>query len=479
MASPSKRLVKLYDRSPLVVQDVLSSAFGVWKWLDERGPAFRRIFRQLHKSQWWSHEQLGDLQIRRLRDMLRFAQEHVPFYRKRFAEYGVSWDQVQSVEDLKRFPILTKEDVRKNRFELLADVKPKSELIRQSTSGTTGSPLEVLMTRQTYLTEKAWIQRHRTWGGYDNRFWRATFGGYKVVPIEQDKPPFWRFNYPWKQIHFSTFHMSENNLRHYVEALRSNNIRFLDGYPSTLHIMARYLVSVGQTIPMRAVFTGAEPLYDLQRETIESAFSCKVFDYYGLTEKVISAGECDHHSGLHVSMEHVVVEILSPQDGRVGENGAVGELVGTSLVNTAMPLIRYRTGDIAYPSPQRCSCGRGLEMIGPVKTKVEDIVICADGRHISASNLTYPFKPIHSIDESQIVQESLTDVVVRIVRGPDYTDDDEKRLLDGLRERLGPATRIRAEYVDEIERTSTGKFRFVVSNVSSNLIRQSQENQTG
>jgi len=469
MAVPSAKFNHLYDHSPVFLQNLMSSAFGLVKLLDERGRRFRTIYSELIETQWWDRERLRQLQRERLRNILRFAQEHVPFYRKRFAEYGVSWNQVQAVEDLSRFPLLTKEDIRSHPQELIADVKPNSRIIAQSTSGTTGSPLRVLMDHTTLVTERAWVARHRTWGDYDARSWRGTFGGYKVVPMKQDRPPFWRYNLPWRQIHFSTFHLSEKNLPHYAAALRSTGVQFLDGYPSTLYLMARYLRATGQSIPMKAVFTGSEPLYELYRETIEAAFACKVFDYYALTERVISAGECSRHSGFHLSMEHVVAETIPPEGG-AKDNEPVRELVGTSLVNTVMPLIRYRTGDVVSPPPDQCSCGRGLEVIGQVKTKSEDFVVCPDGRHISASNLTYPFKPIQSIAESQIVQENPSEVVVRIIRRPEYTEADEKRLLEGLRERLGPTVAVRAEYVQEISRTSAGKFRFVISHVESQLL---------
>ncbi len=479
MAMPSLKLKTFYERSPIAVQNLMSSVFGVIKRLDERGPLFRKIFRELEETQWWDRERLRALQIERLRNILRFAQEHVPFYGKSFAEYGVSWRQVSSMEDVRKFPMVTKEDLRSRRQELIPDVAPDSRVLRMSTSGTTGSPIEVLFTHRTLVAERAWVVRHRTWGGYDPRKWRGTFGGYRIVPIQQNEPPFWRFNVPWRQIHFSTLHMSARNLRFYAEALRRYRVEYLDGYPSTLYLMARYLLNNGQTIPMRAVFTGSEPVTEVYREAMEKAFACKVFDFYSMTEKVAGAGECEQHNGYHVCMEHVVVEVapLGPES-EYGKDIA-GEVVGTSLVNTAMPLIRYRLGDVAAAAPAACACGRGLELIGQVTSRLRDIIVCPDGRHVSACSLTHPFKPIHSIEESQLIQETLTDVIVRIVRRPNYTKADERRLEEGLRERLGPDVRLHFEYVEKIPRTATGKFAAVISKVSTELWGPSEHSTAG
>jgi len=470
MAQPGKRLLGIYGRSPVFVQNIMSSAFGLVKWLDERGGLFRRLYRELEETQWWNPERLRELQLERLRAMLRFAQEHVPFYRKRFAEWGVSWEQVHSVADLRRFPIVTREDVHGCRREMVADVAPRSKVLAQTTSGTTGTPIEVLCDRKTYLADKAWAARQRTWGGYDGRSWRATFNGHKIVPVAWNEPPYWRYNFPWRQMHFSVFHMGERQLPSYAKALRAAGVRFLEGYASAIYILARYLNATGQTLPMKAVLTSSEPLLDAYREAIETAFACKVFDYFGLTEKVVSAGECEYHSGLHVAMEHVVAEVAPFENGRGGHEGAAGELIGTSLVNTVMPLIRYRTGDVLDPSPGTCSCGRGLEMIGRARSRSMSIIVCPDGRYLPPTALLAPLRSISTIHESQIVQEEPARVVVRVVRRPDYSREDEAHLLDGFRERLGPTMTVRVEYAQEIQRTAAGKFPLVVSRVSSDLL---------
>jgi phenylacetate-CoA ligase len=287
------------------------------------------------------------------------------------------------------------------------------------------------------------------------------------VPLAQKKPPFWRYNLIGRQILFSTYHMNPVNLRDYVEKIKKSKIKIVDGYPSTIYILAKYLESKNTCLPMKAVFTGAEPIFDYQRKVIGERLCCEIYDHYGLTEKVVSAGECEAHDGRHITMEGTFVEVI-PARQRSSANG-YGEVIGTSLVNYAMPLIRYRTGDMSAFIETDCTCGRKLPRIKPVETKMEDIITTPDGRYVSASNLTFAFKPLSSINEAQIVQDNLHNIRVRIVRSENYNEQDTAELLNGLKTVLGDTVKIHIEFTDTIERTKTGKFRFVVSRIPFNL----------
>ena len=469
MALADTKTFSLYRKSPAAVQNILTSAYGLKKSFFERARELRARLDELDRTQWLDIDSLREIQSLKLRRLVRYAYEEIPFYRQLFDRHGLKPGRIQDLSDLGKIPILTREELKAHADLLCRPGAPREKKWPQSTSGTTGSPLKVFLDKTVIRAERAWIWRHRTWGGLDlrkswrSRDWRGTFGGHPIVPFDRRRGPFWRVNVPGKQIHFSTYHMTAGHLPGYVDKIRKENIRFIDGYPSTIFILARFLQAGGLTLPMKAVFTGAEPLYPHQRRVIEEVFGPRVFDYYGLTEKVASAGECPSHNGLHVNMEDTIVEIVAGEDRGTGHPG--GEIVGTSLVNYTMPLLRYRTGDVSAPRQGRCPCGRELMLIEPVETKVEDIITTGDGRYISASNLTHAFKPIVHIGESQIVQEDVDRIVVRIVAGSDYCAEDENRLIQGLKEKLGAGMSIEIERVDHIPRTATGKFRFSISKV--------------
>lgn len=215
---------------------------------------------------------------------------------------------------------------------------------------------------------------------------------------------------------------------------------------------------------MKAVFTSSETLHDTQRQAIEAAFHAPIFDFYGHAERVIFAAECHVHDGKHLAEDFGFVEIVDDRGEPVPE-GEHGYLVGTSLHNRAMPMIRYRTGDVSRIIPGDCPCGRTHRRIVSVTTKAEDIVLTPDGRLISPSILTHPFKPFHGLRASQIIQESVDRIRVRLVPSESFDEPDREKLRLALEERLGPGMSIEFEIVDEIPREASGKFRWVISRI--------------
>jgi phenylacetate-CoA ligase len=183
-----------------------------------------------------------------------------------------------------------------------------------------------------------------------------------------------------------------------------------------------------------------------------------------MSEAVLFGGECGKGPGLHLSSEIGIAEVLDDHDQPVPP-GSHGRLVGTGLVNRAMPLLRYEIGDVSALNPERCPCGRGLPRLDPVTTKAEDIVVTPDGRLVSSSTLTHPFKPLHQVARSQIVQEAPDHIRIRIVPRTGYGEADTRHLIEEMRRRLGAGVRIDVEIVDDIPVGATGKYRWVVSRV--------------
>ena len=296
----------------------------------------------------------------------------------------------------------------------------------------------------------------------------AVVRGNVIVPLEQKQPPFWRHNRDLNQLVLSSFHLSPQNLDVYLRALREFQPAVMDGYPSSLYVLARMLLNRGEHLRVHAAITSSETLYDFQREAIEAAFQCRVFDYYAAAERVIFSVECDHHAGHHLCEEYGVTEVLDDDDQPVPA-GTEGYLVGTTLHNCGMPLIRYRTTDRGAFKPAYCSCGRPLQLTEDVTTKAEDLLRLKDGRLIPPSVLTHPFKPLDSIEGSQIVQTDLDRLLIRIVPGGAFGDAERNHLLRELRARLGDDMRIDIECVTELPRTSRGKFKWVISQVELGL----------
>lgn len=458
---------KLYAHAPVWGQNLLLTGFGTWLDWERYGGRFDEFRAFLAESERFSAAELRAYQDERLRDIVAHAYQTVPYYRRAFDERRLTPADVRGADDLWKIPLLTRDIVR-TQFTQLRSTSVSSRAMRGGhTSGTTGTPLSVAYDRDTVWATYAVFDRHYRWAGCHmgrggNRV--AVARGNVIVPLSQRTPPFWRENRRQRQLLLSSFHLSPANLPAYFEALRAFGPEVMDGYPSTLYVLARFLKSRGETFPVKAAITSSETLYDFQREVIEERFVCRVFDYYALAERVVFSGECDRHEGHHLSMEYGLSEVVDQAGTPVGP-GTAGRLVGTSLHNRAMPLIRYVTNDMTAVRSNRCSCGRALELMEDVTTKAEDLLTLPDGRLISPSVLTHPFKPMESIEASQIVQMAPDHVVVKLVAGPGYSDTHTQHLRTELQARLGADVRIDVALVPALEPSKNGKFKWVVSKV--------------
>ncbi len=457
----------LYRLAPVWGQNLLLSTYAAALDRERYGGRFAEFRDFLTQSEWFSHANLEAYQDERLRHVVGHAYETVPYYRRRFDEMKLKPADVRGVADLHRLPLLGRDDMRAHFDELRSTAFPRKGMRTGHTSGTTGTPLTVGYDRDTVWMTYAVFDRHYRWAGL--RFGRdgnrvAVARGNVIVPLAQKGPPFWRHNRVHRQLLLSSFHMSRANLPAYFDELARFKPSVVDGYPSTLYLLAKYLESRGETFPLEAAVSSSETLYDFQREVIERRFACRVFDYYALAERNVFSSECDRHEGHHVAMEYGVAEVVDGHGLPLGR-GQVGRLVGTSLHNLAMPLIRYVTNDMSALKPATCSCGRQLDLMDDVTTKAEDVLTLPDGRLISPSVLTHPFKPLDCIEGSQIVQPSPDHVVVRIVPMATYTEAHTRHLVTELQARLGDGVRIDVEMVDRLEQSASGKFKWVISHV--------------
>lgn len=461
------RLKPLYDKLPWRLQNIAVTAVSARLHRERYGGKFSRYKAFLARSQWYSADALHSYQSSQLKKLIHYAYSKVPYYRALMDKHGIEPGDVRAPEDLSGFPLLTKEDIKRNFANLLSTDFSLSTVARGNTSGTTGSPLEICYDSSIIKINYAMLDRQYNWadtrlGLFGDRV--AVIRGNVVVPLQQRKPPFWRINHLHRQLLLSSFHLRPEFIDLYIAELRRFKPRVLDGYPSTVYVLAKHLKNVGETLPLHAVLTSSETLFDFQREAIEESFECRVFDYFGAAERVIFAAECDRHEGHHLAPEFGVCEFLGT-NGEAVPTGSLATMVATTLHNYAMPLIRYVTNDMSALRERSCSCGRALPLIDDVATKAEDLLTLRDGRLISPSVLTHPFKPLTSIAASQIVQENLDNVLVRIVPTGEFSKEHENQLISGLVERLGGNVKVRLEQVSDLEMSSGGKFKWVISKV--------------
>jgi len=288
----------------------------------------------------------------------------------------------------------------------------------------------------------------------------VTLFGARIVPARRTEPPYWTHNAPERQILASIFHLSEKAAASYLDFLRKQRGKILEGFPSVLGILADFALERSERIPMRVVFTSGEPLYPSTRARIEEAFQARVFDSYGMTEYCGLIQECERGQ-MHLAPEYGFLEILGERNEPAGP-GEEGHLVWTGFLNRAMPLVRYRIGDRGRWQAGACACGRAFPLVVPTITRESDVLSCPNGRIYSPRALNQLLKQSASLRFCQFVHEGRDRVVVRGVAGNGRAAEEVAEIRARLEELIGPCMQVTAELAAEPLSRPGGKIPLIV-----------------
>jgi len=451
----------VYGRLPVPLQNVMATAYGAREVRRRHGGAFRRFSADLMARESWTAEQLAVDQDARVRAMVIWCGARIPYYRDLFAELGIAPADIGGAADLVALPLLEKETVRAQPERFVPDGHAP-RLIPQTTGGTTGTPLKYWATldavRFNYATYEV---RTRAWAGVQFGDRMASFHGQPIVPAATQEPPFWRRNPAFNQLYCSVYHLNRATLPSYIDELARFDPQVVVGYTSAVHRVATHLLETSQVgrLRPRSVLVSSETLRPSARADMETAFGCKVFNAYSLGELVAWVSQCPE-GDLHISTEYGVVELIEAE----GLGGT--EIVATGLFNKGMPLLRYRTGDLATAAaPGTAACHRGLPTLAELQGRVDDVVHTPEGAVVGPAPMSLAFQRVPNLRRAQVHQSTPDALDVLIETTSDWSDDDAAFLERELRKRLGATLDLRFEHVDELPRTSGGKERLVVSTV--------------
>lgn len=456
----------IYRRSPLVLQNVLLSTYGLLQKWERESNTFQRIYSELKQTEKWSTGQLECLQYERLQLLIRHAYENVPFYRRIFDERMLKPSDIRTPIDLYKLPVLTKQDVRRNASDLRARNVSRRSFRIGRTGGSTGIPLKFLLDRERIIFDHALIYRHWSWAGYRPGDRVVVLRGLVLVPADEHRSTYWRYDWGENKIYLSGFHLSNSVMPIYLEKLLQWKPKFIAAYPSSLFTLARFMQHHNCRIQVQAVFTSSEALSQTERKVIEDRFACRVWDRYGTGERLAVTQQCEY-GRYHQNSEFGIVHVDSPLGCPSPEENK-GELVLTGLTNFSMPLIRYAIEDVTSLTKGGCLCGRRLPVTGPVEGRKDDVIVTAEGRLMPRAGLDQIHEFTHNIERCQLVQEEIGKVIVRIQPRPDFGMADTSEIIHQLRRRLGNNMTIDVQVVEKLELTPLGKQRFIVSHVAVN-----------
>ena len=423
------------------------------------GPSFSNTLKLLAESQTWSEDHLVEYQISKLKVMLRHSAAHVPYYRRLFHHVGFDPERLRTLSDLSALPLLEKDLIQSNPADFLAENVRSSQRHYFTTGGTMGKPLGLYNMRDSGGRERAFI--HAQWArvGFHLNDRRAMLRGWAVRNKRH-----WTYEASERAYVFSNFHMTPENVAEYARVMRRKLLPYLHSYPSAVIDFSRRLRDLGLEPPQfRAVLAASENLYPGQREFIESFFNARLFSWYGHTENVVLAGECEASNHYHVFPEYGVTEVVKEDGSAAANEGELGELVGTSLDNFAMPLIRYRTEDWAVIGPTSCTCGRNYKLLKETRGRWhQEMLVGKLDNLISVTALNVHSDVFDNVRQLQFYQRDKGKVELRIIRKPEYSERDSRRILAALNEKIGDTLELSLSFPDEIPLMPRGKFRFVI-----------------
>ncbi len=422
-----------------------------------------RIRKEMEKTQWLSSQEIGILQLERLRHFLSDVEQHVPYYKQLFKQLQFIPKEISCIDDLSQLPLTGKPLIREYSEQLKAD--DANGLAKFNTGGSSGEPLIFYIGNKRVSHDVAAKWRATRWWDVDIGDTEAVIWGSPIELGGQDKIKLIRDKILRTHL-IPAFEMSPTKIDDFIQQIKKLKPKMLFGYPSALAHIAEHAEKTGQVLnnlDIKVAFVTSERLYEHQRNKIEDVFSCPVANGYGGRDAGFIAHQCPS-GNMHITAEDIIVEIVD-DEGKVLEKGEAGEIVVTHLATRDFPFIRYRTGDVGILDGQICSCGRGLPLLKEIQGRTTDFIITQDGTVLHGLALIYVLRDVEGIESFKITQNSLDDTTVQIVKNQLYHQKSEEKIQQEFKQRLGGNVMINIEYIESIAKEKSGKFRYVVSHV--------------
>ncbi len=455
-------LEKIYDKSPLFFQNLMVSISGYERNRNRYGKSYFEYLKFLEDFDKWSLQKKRDYQNNELINFIHYAVENSKFYKELYKNIDIN--TIKSIEDLKRLPIVDKEMLRLSINDV--NTIPRKGAVEGHTGGTTGKSLVVLMTPEDMMKRMAMLDYFKSRVGFEHlKMKRATFNGKHIVPPNQKSKVFWRYNAACKQMIYSSFHITEQNMKYYVDSLNHYKPQAIDGFFTSMLDIAGYIERHDIRLEFKpiAIFPTSETLTKSGRELLERVFKCKVYDQYASSEGAPFVTECEHQI-LHMELASGIFEHI--------EEGS-DEVLVTSFTTHGTPLIRYRIGDAMSfdETIYVCECGMQSIKVKEIQGRRLDFLYTADGAKINAGNVSNLFKNMpNALIRAQAIQDKIDEIkiLLEVDKGL-YKPEYDELLREEFVHKFGRKTRIQIKHVEEIPREKSGKFRMIINNVEGIL----------
>lgn len=422
------------------------------------GP-YRKTRQWLEKTQWLSSEELETIQLKLLRRMVKHAYETTPYYTELMDSLGIKPSAIKSLDDIQKFPVMNKQDMKAAGDKLLSRKFSRRFLNTAHTGGTSGLPVPVRRDIQSIGNEHAFVRRQFDWAGYEIHMRCGYLEGRRVTTFDDNDRRLYVYDAGMKELTLSTFHLTADIVPYYCDVMKKHDTQILIGYPSAVFVMAKVCLERQIQLPLKSVLTTSETLELSQKQIIEKAFNCSVYDYYGSAERVCYIHTCEKGT-YHIVPEYGLTELFPADEPHSGMH----HIVATGFWNMTMPLIRYDIGDLVLKGNVACDCGRQFPTVEKIAGRDSNVIITPTGRVMGASAIECILaKALYGIYDmpvlaGRVVQESNDLIVLEYVPTEKFSAEDKNTMLKILRKEVPPEIRVDVRSSRQINRTHNGKF---------------------
>lgn len=427
-------------------------------WLYETVYQRRKTFdyyRDYLRNEKLTVQALHELRNKKLQMLLQHCYNNVAYYRQQWSVLGIKPEDIRTVDDMQRLPILTKDLIRENYANLVAT--NYTDNIVKTTGGSSGAPLKFQLDRESDERRRSIMWRGYRWGGYEMGartlyIWGADAG-----------PKSWRSRWKDKLYHrvynrkiLNSFAMTTANMGDYLSAFNEYAPQVVVSYVTPMMLLADWIKANNKTVVSpRVILTGAEALHDYQREHLQNVFSCRVVNTYGCREFMLMGAECAQCGQIHTNDDHLLLETLNAQDTIV--TNEPGDLVITDLHNYGFPLIRYRNGDRVTLSGKNSECKLPFAVIAEIHGRHLEHILTPTGNVLPGEFFPHLLKDVNGLIKFQVIQKTADRVELHFVRGSQFDQARWDWSLAQIRQQIGDAMQLECFLQQDIPLTISGK----------------------
>lgn len=395
---------------------------------------------------------------------LRWAAETVPAFAS--LKSRVKLDRSPE-ELLAEFPLLPKEDIKADTNRFISSAMPPKTHLLTHTGGSTSVPMKLYLEKYVSRSKDfAYNGTFDTIAGIRTGDTILALRGRTVPGANKPGGPIWMFDPIKSYLHLSSDHLEAEHMPRYIEAARQWKPTFIHAFPSALVPLAKWLQenpAPDVTERIRCVQLFSENIYDYQVDLIREVFGCPVLLDYGHSERAVKSISLPNDPRYFFWPLYGKVELIDFDGRPVTEPGVLGEIVGTGFDNRVMPLIRYRTGDLAMWSSEPNLTRPGFAVVDRIEGRLQEFLVCADHRLVSICTIgAAHFEELASADRMQFEQTAPGRAVLKVLSEKDLSERAKDALANGIRAKTQGGLEIEVVRVDDIARTVSGKHKLLV-----------------